>query len=144
MTIQFPIIVDKITIRENEPYSQGWRKDSIGQFVAIRPVQKDFGNKTYLGIYLGELTIMGPEILYNSDENELKVSRGYGNPAIYVFDLKRIIFGYESWWGVIKDEDDMRKITDADINDIWYVKALKQLASEDNNENNDQGEMGGL
>jgi len=124
--IQFPIIVDKITRSERSVYSQGWR-GHVGKFVAIRPVQKDFKQKTYLGLYLGDIS-HGAEILYDPTQNELKVGNSWGNPAIYVFDLKRIIFGYESWWGVIKDEDDMRKITDADINDIWYVKAIKQLA----------------
>ena len=124
--IQFPIIVDKITRSERSVYSHGWR-GHVGKFVAIRPVQKDFKQKTYLGLYLGDIST-GAEVLYDPTQNELKVGNSWGNPAIYVFDLKRIIFGYESWWGVIKDEDDMRKITDADINDIWYVKAIKQLA----------------
>jgi hypothetical protein len=49
------------------------------------------------------------------------------NPAIYVPALKRLVFGAGSWWGEIKTEDDLKEITDKDINDVWYVQALKAL-----------------
>ncbi len=60
-------------------------------------------------------------------EGRLVFERESPNPAIFVFDLKKVIYGYESWWGEIKSEEDFRKITDLDINNLWYVKALKEL-----------------
>ncbi len=50
-----------------------------------------------------------------------------GNPAIFDFDLGKVIYDYESWWGEIKDENHLRQITDKDTEDIWYVKALRQI-----------------
>ena len=49
------------------------------------------------------------------------------NPAIYVFDLQRIIFGAESWWSIIENQEELKDITDDDINNQWYVKALKAM-----------------
>ena len=63
---------------------------------------------------------VGNEILLQMTE--------YTNPAIYVPVLDKIIWGYGSWWGPIKSEEHLKQITDEDIQNIWYVKALKQLA----------------
>lgn len=62
----------------------------------------------------------------NPDTKELKVSF-HCNPAIFVFDLNKIIYGCESWWGVIKSEEDLNSISDCDIDNVWYVRALKTL-----------------
>jgi hypothetical protein len=32
------------------------------------------------------------------------------------------------WWSEIESEDQIHNITDNDIQHIWYVKAMKQLA----------------
>lgn len=48
-----------------------------------------------------------------------------GNPAIFVPELGKIIFGMESWWGRIKSEEELKDITDGDIENVWYVKMLK-------------------
>jgi hypothetical protein len=53
------------------------------------------------------------------------------NPAIFVFDLKKIVYGAESWWGMVESEDDLRDITDSTIDNVWYVKAMKEMASGD-------------
>lgn len=53
------------------------------------------------------------------------------NPAIYVFDLQRIIFGAESWWSIIENPEELKDITDDDINSQWYVKALKAMHNEE-------------
>ena len=45
-------------------------------------------------------------------------------------DLKRLVMGYESWWGIIESEEQLRQITNFDIENIWYVKALKALSDE--------------
>ena len=45
-----------------------------------------------------------------------------GNPAIFVPELGKIIFGMESWWGRIKSEEELKDITDGDIENVWHVK----------------------
>lgn len=98
---------------------------AAGAWVAVRWV-KDDSDKTYLGVLLGDYK--SPSLSYNRETGALTVSkRGIGNPAIWVPDLKRVVMGYESWWGEIKSPDDLRKISDADIQNVWYVKALKEL-----------------
>jgi hypothetical protein len=64
---------------------------------------------------------------FNPKTGVLEVGLAMHNPAIWVPDLKRIVFGMESWWGVIDNPDDLKQITDADIQNVWYVKALQGL-----------------
>jgi hypothetical protein len=96
-----------------------------GDWVSVRPAA---GDKTYLGVLLGEFPT-GVALGINRKNSHLRVSLGPFNPAIYVPDLKRVVFGYESWWGKLKGPDDLRQITDADINDVWYVRALEELTA---------------
>jgi len=96
-----------------------------GGFVAVRPA-KD--SKTYLGIYLGDLGIM---VGGTRDGNDLTLARSYGNPCIFVPALNNLVYGCESWWGVIKSPEHLREITDNDISDVWYVQALKAMVEED-------------
>jgi hypothetical protein len=131
MEIQYPITVNKINFREDKTYSsEGWRGEDIGKFVAVRPCGKEYGNKTYLGIYLGEFAL-SQGVFYDKEKGELTVSRFMYNPAIYVFDLKKVIFGCESWWGIIESEKDLQQISDKDIENIWYVKVLKQISEKE-------------
>ena len=37
-------------------------------------------------------------------------------------ELGKIIFGMESWWGRIKSEEELKDITDGDIENVWHVK----------------------
>lgn len=124
--IEYPIEVSEINTNTNV---FTLRESAIGKFVKIKVCSND---KTYLGLFLGEL----PNGIKVSHNNETKVlNLGYmGNPAIFVFDLNKIVYGCESWWGVIENESDLREITDADIDNIWYVKALKSITeSEEQN-----------
>lgn len=116
--IEYPIEVSKV-IHQQTADRDG---DMIGKWVSIRPVNDQ---KTYLGVYLGDL---GRSIMhsYNTQSKELSVLM-HRNPAIYVPDLKIVVWGDSSWWGGIKSPGDLRKITDADIQNLWYVKALKEL-----------------
>jgi hypothetical protein len=130
MMIEYPITINKINFNEitklYDPY--GYRGKDIGKFVAIRSVHDKDGDKTYLGLYLGEFAVsLG--VSYDKDKGELTVQRHMYNPAIYVFDLNKILFGYESWWGIIKSEEQLKTITDKDISNVWYVKALKQISN---------------
>lgn len=96
----------------------------VGDWVSIRPCAEEHKDQTFLGIFLGAL----PKGLSGHvDKNHVLNLDYHMNPAIYVPDLKKVIYGCESWWGVIKSPDDLKKITDADINNVWYVKALKEL-----------------
>lgn len=54
------------------------------------------------------------------------------------FDLQRIIFGAESWWGIIESLEELKDITDDDINNIWYVKALKAMHKDEPKETTEE------
>lgn len=124
MYIEYPIKVSKINVNSE---IKGLRNSRIGKFVAIRPCKEEYKNKTYLGIYLGNLAI-GHNVSHNSKTNELNI--GFStNPAIFVFDLNKIIYGCESWWSILKSEKDLEDISDIDINNTWYVKVLNDLKS---------------
>jgi hypothetical protein len=125
MYIEYPIEVSKINRKTD---STGWRDSEIGKFVKIRPCSEEYGNKTFLGLYLGELPV-GIHASHNSETKELNLSYD-NNPAIFIFDLKKIIFGCASWWEIIETEEDLKGITDIDINNVWYVKALKALSGD--------------
>lgn len=97
-----------------------------GDWVKVRPCDPALGGKTYLGVLLGEAA-MGVHLSYVRETRRLKVTCGMRNPAIYVPDLKRVVYGVESWWGKIETPDDLCEITDAVVDDVWYVRALKEL-----------------
>jgi hypothetical protein len=120
--IEYPLTISKIN-NNNEVYQLN--KSKIGKFVKIKPCGEEYKNKTYLGLFLGDLPI---GITVNFDSSTEALNLGYRtNPAIFVFDLNKIVYGCESWWGVINDESELKDITDIDINNTWYVKALKTL-----------------
>lgn len=131
-----PILVEDIQRGKDGPIVNGRYK--CGQFVKIRSCKEEHGDKTRLGIYLGDIAIGASAEWKQSGVDEktgmkkmtLTVGMGHHNPAIFVPDLKEIVFGCESWWGAIESEDDLKQITNADINDVWYVKAMKELATQ--------------
>ena len=127
--IEYPITITKIVhSKDGEPYARGYRGDDVGNFVAVRPcgcINPD--GKTYLGIYLGEMRVLGGGFEFFSESGELHTIPKLLNPAIYIFDLRHVVFGYESWWAIINSEDDLAQISDEDIQNVWYVRALKQL-----------------
>lgn len=96
----------------------------LGDWVSVRLASED--KNTYLGIYLGDWASSFGGVVAK-DSTVLEITTGLGNPAIYVPDLKRIVRGYESWWGVINGPDDLQQITDQTIENVWYVRALKDL-----------------
>lgn len=118
--IEFPIEV--ASVRSLSPTARP-REQRVGAWVSVRPVGEE---RTYLGVYLGDLVNrIGHS--YNVESRELTIYP-CGNPAMFVPELKRIVWGCESWWGVIETPDDLRRITDADIENVWYVRALRDLA----------------
>ena len=100
-------------------------KDS-GSMVQVRPCADEYEKKTFLGIYIGDVPIEFNIAKYTKT-NVLTII-DTTNPAIFVPELNKVIFGYESWWGQIKSEEELSQITDGDIDNVWYVKALKQMS----------------
>lgn len=119
--IEFPINVTEI-----EDKFQEWLNYSRKLcLVKVRPCAKEYNNKTYVGILLGDLPI-SLHISYDEKSGKLSVSP-HQNPAIFVPDIGKIIFGCESWWSKINDMDEVKDITDEDIDNVWYVKLLKEM-----------------
>ena len=121
--IEFPITVNSLEIdkiRQPALYA-----DKIGSICEVRPCDERCGGKTYAGILLGELTesIYGQ---FNEDTGTLSIRPAY-NPAIFVPELKRIVFGYECWWHMAKDESELQQITDDMIAGQWYVQLFKAM-----------------
>jgi len=131
----------KIKSVDLHPETHVWEKPVIssghlGKFVSIRPCAENYEGKTFLGLYIGDIALsFGYSI---SDKGTMEITHGHHNPAIYVFDLKTIIFGCESWWTPIEDEDQLHKITDEDIDNIWYVKALKEISRQNEEKDEDK------
>jgi len=116
------------TIREN-----GYPKRSL---VRIRPCGAEFEQRTFLGLYLGDVaTTMGCS--FNRETGVLELFLAHHNPAIWIPSRQRIVFGYESWWGPIESAEQLRAITNESIDGLWYVQALKALSS--NGEKDVQG-----
>jgi hypothetical protein len=109
---------------------------ACGTLVRIRPVT-DKGDKaqTYLGIFIGAIAtdlftlfVDDKSSLITPKRGALKLLVGGNNPAIFVPALRRLVFGYESWWAPIENpEDAERMITDEDIKNVPYVKAIKAM-----------------
>lgn len=99
----------------------------VGGFVAVRPCGNEYEGKTHLGILLGNFPQGVSYSQSKEDPDVIEVKLSHGNPAMYVPSLKKTIFGCESWWHEIKQPEDMKNITDEDINSTWYVQALKAI-----------------
>lgn len=104
-----------------------------GDYVSIRPVSDNPENKTFLGLLLGDVATSISATYITADKQLFLAPAGH-NPAIWVPDLNKIVYGYESWWGTIDSVEQLRKISDDDINSVWYVQALKQLEARESAE----------
>lgn len=124
--IEYPIEVFEIKTK-NRNNKKNLKDNRIGKFAKIRPCNRKYKNKTYLGLFLGELPIDNL-ITYNSEIKELNIN-SMNNPAIFVFDLNKIVYGCESWWNIIEKEEDLKNISDLDIENVWYVKVTKSLSN---------------
>lgn len=120
--IEYPITVNGIESEEIKPYTLGCE---CGTLCEIRPCGEEYENKSYLGIYLGELPI-NIATSYDEDTGILK-NRAVNNSAIFVPELKKIIYGCESWWREIESAEDAKGISNEDIENTWYVGLLKKL-----------------
>lgn len=124
-TVRYPVVVNGIDI-SGEIFDDTYNSRKTGQLVAIRPCFKERGNRTFLGVYLGDFARY-VSCTRNRESRVLHISPGGYNPAIYVPDLGRVVYGCESWWGPLQSKEALKSITDEDINNVWYMKALKQL-----------------
>lgn len=122
--MEFPITVSAIIMDKEatayDPNCMFGKK--CGDFVAVRIAGEP---DTHLGILLGEFPT-GLTAFHDPDTKELKVGFDCGNPAIYIPQQQQVVFGYQSWWRKIEREEQLNEITDEQIADTWYVKALKQ------------------
>lgn len=119
--IEYPITVSEIS------YSEPISLYKPGSLVKIKPCAEEYAGKTFLGILLGELP-HGPYVTYDDEKKVLNIG-AKTNPAIYVFELKKIIFGYESWWQKINSVEDFSSISEEDIDNVWYVQMLRAMES---------------
>lgn len=99
---------------------------NTGSFVSIRPCADEFSNKTYLGILIGDAALSSQ---ISIKDDAILCSWAHYNPAILIPELGKVIYGSESWWSIIESEKDLNDISDLDIENVWYMKALKQLSS---------------
>jgi hypothetical protein len=125
-SLEYPIEVSGINMVEDTRLTSSRKGTPL--LVAVRPVDID-PPRTYVGIYVGDLPL-GYGASYHRESKVLSLSPGHHNPAIIVPELKRIVMGCASWWGPIKTEADLMQITDKDIGNVWYVKALRGMAGE--------------
>ena len=116
--IEYPIEVNNMIVRSVDYYDK-----DCGQLVKVRPCDEQYENKTFIGILLGDLPYMN-SVMFKDENKELTIY-SVSNPAIFVPELKKIIFGMESWWSRVNSIDDIKDITDEDIENTWYVKLLR-------------------
>ena len=124
--IKYPIKVSGIKIKplyKNRNKPDGLFGGKCGAFVSVRPCDEKYKGKTFLGIMLGDFPYNIQE-WYNPKSKKIEIS-AFRNPAILIPEFNEIVWGIESWWEVIEKEEDMHQITDADIENVWYIKALK-------------------
>lgn len=130
--MDFPITVKSIAAGENrEPIRPPLFSNKPGDFVKVRLAGD---TRTHLGIMIGDVALTFATS-HNEETGELTLNRAMYNPGILVPALGRVVYGIESWWGRISSPDDLKDITDADINNVWYVRALMVLEAKAKKEN---------
>lgn len=92
------------------------------QLVSVRPTSDNPDGKSYIGFLIGSVAT-GTSL--SVTDNEVIIENGGHSPAMYVPELGKLVYGYESWWSTIESEDQFREITDDDISSQWYVKLFR-------------------
>ena len=124
--IEYPLTISGIDIDDD---LRSLRQSDIGKLATVRPCGEEYNDKTYVGIFLGDLP-HAPHISHDERTGKLKIIPMM-NPAIFVPELKKIIYGCESWWSLIEKPEDMdREITDELIQSQWYVQLAKAMTGE--------------
>lgn len=119
---------EEVTVKSVEKRGTFYKKSGMlssatpGSFVAVRLASED---KTYLGIFLGDFAIDVIPV-YRDKSKKIQITPRT-NPAMFVPELQKVVFGCESWWSEIKSVEKFKEIADEDIENQWYVKALQQI-----------------
>ena len=120
------ILVKEITFEEGETLrTESTAGKRCGDMVAVRPCAAEYENKTFLGVLIGDIALSIGATLDQDDV--LTIRRQRYNPAIFIPEKNAVVYGCGSWWGKIESEDQLKNISDKDIESIWYVKALRQI-----------------
>lgn len=85
------------------------KQNSDNYWVRIKPCAPKYENNTFLGILLGDLPL-NISATHKKEDNSLKIFSSFYNPAIFVFELNKIIFGSESYWWQITDKDELDRL----------------------------------
>lgn len=117
--IEYPLTIQGI---ENQKIDTRGMYE-IGSLCEISPCAKEYEGRNFLGIYIGDLPI-GIHTSYDRKSGILN-NFAMTNPAIFVPELKKIIYGMQSWWRIIEKPEDFKGISKEDIENTWYVKMLK-------------------
>jgi hypothetical protein len=121
--IEYPLTIQGI---DNHFNKKGLTSlHDCGKLVRVSPCGEEYKGKTYLGILLGDLPI-GAHVSFNRESEKLGVYP-HTNPGIFVPELRKIIYGCESWWGEIENPEDLKDITKEEIDNTWYVQLLKEM-----------------
>lgn len=128
--IEYPLTINGIDTLPIS-YEDTWHA-KVGSLVCVRPCGEEYGKKTYLGFYLGDL----PRAITHSFNEKTGILKAgtLTNPALFVPSLGKIIWGCGSYWKAIESEEDFKKITDEDINGQWYVQFVRKLQEAEDRE----------
>lgn len=120
--IEYPLTIEGI---ESETIDTTGIGHECGCLVEIKPCGEEYADKSYLGIYIGDLPIQ----ITSSFDPTTKVLKNstMNNPAIFVPELRKIVYGCESWWREIKSLEDFKGISEEEIENTWYVQLLKAM-----------------
>lgn len=114
--IEYPLTIDSLEL-QNYKF-----KNIVFEPVKVRLVED---NKTYFGIYIGNLPYRICAS-FTEEDKKLKISNVTG-PCILLPEQKKIVFGHECWWSRINPDENFSEISDEDISNVWYVKLLKDI-----------------
>lgn len=131
--IEYPLEISGIEFPDEKGIRDSYR-GKTGHLVAVRPCAEQYENQTFVGFYLGDADV-GIHVSQDRNTKKLSIIRHY-NPAMFVPELGKVIYGMGSFWKFIKTEEELKQITNEDINNVWYVKALKQLSDNASPEEN--------
>jgi hypothetical protein len=122
--MKFPATVKSIVSSEDPSYIELSAK--CGDYVAVRPCGDEYEDKTFLGIYICDVSLIN-NVYFKEETGELTIRRSMHNPMMFVPELNKNILGIESFWKKINRKEDLESITDKDIENVWCVKALRLM-----------------
>ncbi|WP_373261955.1 hypothetical protein [Hungatella hathewayi] len=118
--IEYPIKVCSIELAEGLDLY----KKSVGKIVRIKRCLEETEEKEYLGILLGEM--FSCNAVSYKRKTGLLVVNPVLNPAIYVPELKKIVYGYESWWSFVQSQDEIKSISKDDVLRQFFIRILEE------------------